>query len=121
MDWTVLFVDCMAFNGKQISKKLRHAAYEISAYLLNFKMILREKCLNTEFFSGLYFPAFGLITERYGVSLPIQSECGENTDQKKLRIWTLFKHCDRLKEVSFLRIYKQTSILPIGPPCSLGR
>ena len=65
MDWTVLFVDCMAFNGKQISKKLRHAAYEISAYLLNFKMILREKCLNTEFFSGLYFPAFGLITERY--------------------------------------------------------
>ena len=26
-------------------------------------------------FSGLYFPAFGLNTERYGVSLPIQSEC----------------------------------------------
>ena len=82
MDWTVLFVDCMAFNGKQISKKLRHAAYEISAYLLNFKMILREKCLNTEFFYGLYFPAFGLITERYGVSLPIQSECGKIRTRK---------------------------------------
>ena len=26
-------------------------------------------------FSGLYFPAFGLNTERYGVSLRIQSEC----------------------------------------------
>ena len=28
-------------------------------------------------FSGPYFPAFGLNTERYGVSLPIQSECGK--------------------------------------------
>ena len=27
--------------------------------------------------SGLYFPAFGLITERYLVSLRIQSECGK--------------------------------------------
>ena len=26
-------------------------------------------------FSGLYFPAFGLNTERYGVSLRIQSKC----------------------------------------------
>ena len=28
-------------------------------------------------FSGPYFPAFGLNTERYGVSLRIQSECGK--------------------------------------------
>ena len=28
-------------------------------------------------FSGPFFPAFGLNTERYGVSLRIQSECGE--------------------------------------------
>ena len=27
--------------------------------------------------SGLYFPAFGLNTERYEVSLRIQSECGK--------------------------------------------
>ena len=38
---------------------------------------LCENCPNTEFFSGPYFPAFGLNTERYGVSLRIQSECGE--------------------------------------------
>ena len=31
-------------------------------------------------FSGQYFPAFGLNTERYGVSHRIQSECG--------KIWT---------------------------------
>ena len=34
---------------------------------------LREKCPNI----GPYFPAFGLNTERYEVSLPIQSECGK--------------------------------------------
>ena len=28
-------------------------------------------------YSGPYFPAFGLNTERYGVSLRIQSECGK--------------------------------------------
>ena len=28
-------------------------------------------------FPGPYFPAFGLITERYGVFLRIQSECGK--------------------------------------------
>ena len=28
-------------------------------------------------FSGLYFPAFGLNTERYGVSRRMQSECGK--------------------------------------------
>ena len=43
---------------------------------------LREKCPNTEFFSGPYFPVFGLNTEIYFGA--------ENTDQKKLHIWTLF-------------------------------
>ena len=33
------------------------------------KIVLREKYPNMEFFSGPYFPAFGLNTERYGVSL----------------------------------------------------
>ena len=33
-------------------------------------------------FSGPFFPAFGLNTDRYGVSLRIQSE-SEKTDQKK--------------------------------------
>ena len=28
-------------------------------------------------YSGPYFPAFGLNTDRYGVSLHIQSECGK--------------------------------------------
>ena len=33
-------------------------------------------------FSGLYFPAFGLNTERYEVSLRIQSECGKIRTRK---------------------------------------
>ena len=41
-------------------------------------------------YSGPYFPALGLNTERYPVSLRIQSECGENVDQNNSREWTLF-------------------------------
>ena len=40
-------------------------------------------------FSGAYYPAFGLNTERYGVSLRIKFECGK-IRTKKLRIQTLF-------------------------------
>ena len=37
---------------------------------------LREKC-RIRYYSGLHFPAFRLKTERYSVSLRIQSECGK--------------------------------------------
>ena len=43
-------------------------------------------------FSGPYFPVFRLNMERQSIcpySVPIQ----ENTDQKKLHIWTLFTQC----------------------------
>ena len=36
----------------------------------------------TAYFSDPYFPAFGLNTERYGVSHRIQSECGEIPTRK---------------------------------------
>ena len=41
-------------------------------------------------FSGPYFPAFGLNTERFS---PYSVRMRVNTDQKKLRIWTLFTQC----------------------------
>ena len=44
-----------------------------------------EKSARIWSFSGPYFPTFGLNTERYFVSLRIQSKCG-----KTLRIRTLF-------------------------------
>ena len=45
------------------------------------RLTLREK-YPYSVCSGTYFPAFGLNTERYRVSLRIQSECRKNTDQK---------------------------------------
>ena len=44
-----------------------------------------EKCVRIRSYSGPHFSAFGLNTERYSVSLRIQSECG------KMR--TLFMQC----------------------------
>ena len=38
---------------------------------------LRKKCPNSEFILVRNFPAFGLNTERYRVSLHIQPECGK--------------------------------------------
>ena len=38
---------------------------------------LREKCPNTEFFSGPYSPVFGLSSEFYAVNLRIQSKHGD--------------------------------------------
>ena len=35
------------------------------------------KSVSIRSYSGLHFPTFGLNTERYGVSLRIQSECGK--------------------------------------------
>ena len=48
------------------------------------KYSLRKKSPYSELFWSAFFlhlPAFGLNTERYFVSLRIQSECGKNTDQ----------------------------------------
>ena len=39
-------------------------------------------------FPGLYFPVFGLNTERYGVSVRIQSECGKIRTRKN----SVFRH-----------------------------
>ena len=65
---------------------------------------VKNVCIRS--FSGLYFLAFGLNTERYSVFSRIWTEYGEklcispysvrmreNTDQKNLRIWTLFTQC----------------------------
>ena len=64
------------------------------------------KSVRIRSYSGPYFPAFGVNTERYGVSLRIQSECGKiwtrktpNTDtfhavipQRLLKILVKIKH-----------------------------
>ena len=47
-------------------------------------------------FSGPYFPAFGLNTERYSVSFCIRSECEKIWTRKNLRIRTFFMQCAAL-------------------------
>ena len=49
---------------------------------------LSEWSPNTEIFSGPYFLAFGLNME-----IPYSVQIRENTDKKKLHIWTLFTQC----------------------------
>ena len=46
--------------------------------------------------SGPYFPAFGLNTERYSVSLRIRSECEKIWTRKNLHIRTFFMQCAAL-------------------------
>ena len=48
-------------------------------YFTNFNHCVKSVRIRS--YSGLHFPAFGLNTERDGVSLRIQSECGKNADQ----------------------------------------
>ena len=57
-------------------------------YNINSKIPLREKCPNTEFFLVRIFPHSDGI--RTGIS-PYSVRIRENTDRKKLGIWTLFK------------------------------
>ena len=43
-------------------------------------MVVKSICISS--FSGPYFPAFELSTDRYFVSLRIQSECGKIQTRK---------------------------------------
>ena len=66
-------------------------SFEILRYL-PFKQKSPWKESKYGVFSDPYFPAFRLNTEIYGKS-PYSVQIQENTDQKKLRIWTFFAQC----------------------------
>ena len=57
--------------------------------ILANRMITAWKVSKYGVFSGPYFPAFGLIPERY-----YSVRMREKVDQKKLRNWTLFTQGD---------------------------
>ena len=48
----------------------------------NWRIINCMKSVRIWSFSGPYFPAFGMNTEKYGVSLSIQSKCGKVRTRK---------------------------------------
>ena len=81
-------------NGRVVMIDTCVTMNRMKHFLTDFYVIwVKNYCVKSvqiRSFSGPYFPAFGLNTERYGVSLRIQSEYGEIRTRKKLRIWTLF-------------------------------
>ena len=76
---------------KSIRKKITFIGSTLSHVLYSLALPLRKKCPNTEFLLVrilLYSDWIDLLDKSL-YSVLIQ----ENTDQKKLRIWTLFTHC----------------------------
>ena len=63
------------------------------SFILTVCLTLREKCPNTEFFLVRIFRHSDWI-RRDTVSLCIHTECGKIRTRKKLRIRTLFSHCN---------------------------
>ena len=64
-------------------RNLRKAIIVFLHWQDNLRFILREKCPNTEFFSGPYFPVFGLNFEIYPVMRRAFSPNAEKCGPKK--------------------------------------
>ena len=79
---------------------LKHPFWDSCFCLITDDLHIQQECsinllgtnyVSTEFFSGPYFPAFGLNTERYEVSLSIQPECGKIRTRRK-SVFTHISH-----------------------------
>ena len=75
------------FDLKKKIESLNNWLYNLNSSIISNQVIAST----TGIFSGPYFPAFGLTTGRYRVSLSIQSECG------KIRT-SVFRHFSRSGE-----------------------
>ena len=79
---TVVYINI--HQRKVISASIKEYHYENRSNMIDVFLYLLHcvKSVRIRSFSGPYFPAFGLNTERYGVSLHIQSECGKIRTRK---------------------------------------
>ena len=79
----------ITLRQRVVCQKSLHVSISTSwTFHVTFRLLHCVKSVHIQSFSGPYFPTFGLNTERYGVSLRIQSECGKLWI-KKLQIRTL--------------------------------
>ena len=69
-------IEYRKMRGKPITHERKANHPRIHLVVLSTRHSLCEKCPYSDF-SGLYFPAFGLNTQRYEESLRIQSKCGK--------------------------------------------
>ena len=74
-----------------LSEGSTHVAVTLKSSMVVSDQITALKVSKYGVFSGPYFPAFGLNTERYSVSLRIQSEYGKMRTRKS----SVFEHFSR--------------------------
>ena len=81
---------------------LTHSTQKLRASFSDFLWLAHcEKCPNTEYFPGPYFPVFGLNTEIYGVNLRIQFKYGK----KRTRKTSVFGHFLRSDIITLVFFY----------------
>ena len=99
-------LNCNETEGWEISQNLQESTCSGALFLLKLQATLREKCPNTEVFLVRIFP--------YSDWIP------ENTDQKKLSIWTLFTQCYRHNiNTKSTRFYQKPNLFAPFTKCTL--
>ena len=74
-------------------------------YSFYYRLAMREKCPNTDFFPVRIFRIRTEYGEIWSIS-PYSIRMRKNTDQKKLRIWTRFMQCSVIDRLSnFMSFY----------------
>ena len=89
----------------KLLKLLKLITHKLKLYL----KIGEDHCVRSariRSFSGGYFPAFGLNTERHGVSLHIQFKCGKIWNRKTPNTNTFYA-VDVLKEAGKFSIFAE--------------
>ena len=93
-----MFAKVLTTHLYSYSSAVKYQIRETAEYNVYSNGIHCVKCGRIRSYSGPHFPSFGLNTERHGVSLRIQSECGKmrsritsNTDTFHAVIAFLFK------------------------------
>ena len=96
MDWFLYDMD------------LRHKRVNVcKTFAPEWKHIISTQCVKRvgiRIFSGPYFPALGLNTERYSVSLRIQSELGKTQTRKTLNMDTF--HTSKIRLILYKKVFK---------------
>ena len=90
-------------------QKGRRNCEEVKIRLVKKDWCFYVKSVHIRRFFGPHFPTFGLNTERYFVSLRIQSKCGKIRTRKS-------PNTDTFHTVRFFQIiYRYTTLMPINP------
>ena len=82
LEWSLLLLKFPAVNTKAIKSSTANLKLNQQKIKTKSKAATSWKVFKYGVFSGPYFPVFGLNTERYFVSIRIQSKCGKIRTRK---------------------------------------